>query len=445
MLPGGVGSSVRSMAQLRASPSFVAYLLALAALPFRWLSPIGSLYEHADWSDILVGLAAALWALERLRSGELIAGLRRWQVPLAMYLVLSCASAAVAVPGRGGGWSTVLLMVELAVLAVITADFSAVGDRRRVIARVIVGSALATVALGVIGLVLFYAGVHSDLIGSYGQQYIPSRLYARVQAGFESPPLLASFCIFASGVVASDDAGLGRRARIATQVSLGLLCAATFARGLIGFLLALALRSSAAMGGRRRALVAIGTTVASAAVIAGLTVGRLHLDPVKPSTISYVVPDPGNRREAFTSSLRTLGHHPLLGIGPGGLPGLNAGGPFRAHFTPLNVAATVGLPALCALLAMLWLVWRDRSRPTDVALWSAAAGMVLDGLEQDIDHFRHVWILIGLLGASRASGRGRFESGALRRGQRAPRSRSIDQSRSGEGVLSPSGESPDPS
>jgi hypothetical protein len=122
-------------------------------------------------------------------------------------------------------------------------------------------------------------------------------------------------------------------------------------------------------------------------------------NPVKPSTILYVVPDPGNRREAFVTSLHTLEHHLLSGVGPGALPGVNAGTPFRAHFTPLNVAATLGLPALAALLAMLWLIWRSRRRPTELALWSAAAGIGLDGLVQDVDHFRHVWILLGLLGS----------------------------------------------
>ena len=100
------------------------------------------------------------------------------------------------------------------------------------------------------------------------------------------------------------------------------------------------------------------------------------------------------------TSLKTFEHHPLFGIGPGALPGLNNDGvPFRPHFTPLNVAATLGLPALCALVAMLVLLWRTRRRPTDVALWSALAGIAIDGLAQDIDHFRHVWVLLGLLGS----------------------------------------------
>jgi hypothetical protein len=172
-------------------------------------------------------------------------------------------------------------------------------------------------------------------------------------------------------------------------------------RGLIGFLFAAVLRASTGLRGLRRWIVPISTALASLAAIALLTVGRLHLSPARPSTISYVVPDPGNRREAFVTSLETLGHHPLLGVGPGALPGRNRGQPFRAHFTPLNVAATLGIPALCALTAALVLVWRQRRRPTDVALWSAFAGIGVDGLAQDIDHFRHVWLLLGLLGSRR--------------------------------------------
>lgn len=396
---GSSGHARRALSLIRVSPAFGFYLAALAVLPFRWLSPAGSLQQHADWTDILVAVAAALWLLEKLRPGTLLRSLRIWQLPLALYLVLAVVAYAFAAPGRGASATTVLLMAELAVLSVITADFAAQPQRRTAIARVIAASAAVTVVLGALGLALFYAGVHSGLVGAYGEQFTPSHLYARVQAGFEAPPLLASFCIFASGVVASDDAGLSRRLRIVFQVALGLLCAATLSRGLIGFFLAVVIRWSTKLEGRRRLVVPIAAAVVSVAIIAGLTVGRLHVNPAHPTRSSYVVPDPGNRREAFVTSLKTLEHHPLVGIGPGALPGLNDGTPFRAHFTPLNVAATLGLPALGALTITVFLVWRRRRRPTDVALWSAAAGVMLDGLAQDIDHFRHVWVLLGLLGA----------------------------------------------
>ena len=383
--------------------AFDFYLLAVLTLPLRWLSPIASLYEHAQWSDILIGVATALWLVEAVRGEALRRSVRPWHVPLTIFLILGAASAAASSRPRSTSWGTVLLMIELVALSVITADFASDGERRRLIARTIVVSALGTVALAILGLILFYAGVHTGLIGAYGEQYVPSRFYARVQAGFESPPLLASFCIFASGIVANEDAGLSTPVRRATQVALGAMCALTFSRGLIGFMLAVVLRASARLHGRARWMVPVAAAVLSLGIIGALTAGRLHLNPTRPSTFSYVVPDPGNRREAFVSSLHTLGHHPLLGIGPGALPGRNQGQPFRAHFTPLNVAATLGIPALLALLAALVMVWRERRRPTDLALWSAFAGLSLDGLAQDIDHFRHVWLLLGLLASGGGS------------------------------------------
>ena len=390
----GATARVRSV---MADPAFAMYLLALLTLPLRWLSPIASLYEHAEWSDIFVAIAVLLWLLEAWRRHALRTLIRPWHLPLLLFLLFGVASATASSQSRSTSWGTVLLMCELVALAAITADFAGDRMRRRLIARTIVVSALVTVALAVLGLALFYAGVHSGLIGPYGEQYVPSHLYARVQAGFESPPLLASYCIFASGIVASEDAALPVRLRLAGQGALFFVCAITFSRGLIGFVLAAVIRGSARLRGRARWIVPVAATALGLAIIGVLTAGRLHLNPSKPSTFSYSAPDPGNRREAFVSSLHTVGHHPLLGIGPGALPGLNLGEPFRAHFTPLNVAATLGVPALLALLAALFAIWRRRVRPTDVALWSAAAGIALDGLAQDIDHFRHVWVLLGLL------------------------------------------------
>ncbi len=246
-----------------------------------------------------------------------------------------------------------------------------------------------TLALGAIAWVLFYLGVPNGLVGHYGEQLVPSSLYTRVQAGFASPPLLASFCIFASGIAASKDADLSPRLRVPTQIGLGLLCLATISRAFIGFLFALLLRYRRCKAGAGSSCRSRPWRSVSESSLR-LPVGRLHLNPVEPSTISYVVPDPGNRREAFSTSLQTFGDHPLFGVGPGALPGVNDGVPFRAHFTPLNVAATLGLPALIALSAMFWLLWRSRRRPTDIALWSALAGIAIDGLVGDVDHYRHL-------------------------------------------------------
>jgi hypothetical protein len=100
---------------------------------------------------------------------------------------------------------------------------------------------------------------------------------------------------------------------------------------------------------------------------------------------------------------RTLRDEPVFGIGPGTDPGIYFGMRFRAHLTPLNVAATAGLPALLLLTGTVVALWRGRSRPTDVAIWSGLAAVMIDGLAQDFEHFRHVWLLIGLAAATTAA------------------------------------------
>ena len=48
------------------------------------------------------------------------------------------------------------------------------------------------------------------------------------------------------------------------------------------------------------------------------------------------------------------------------------------HLTPLNVAATLGLPALLGLAFAVFALWCARARPTDLATWGMLAGLGLD-------------------------------------------------------------------
>jgi hypothetical protein len=384
----------------RGRPAYALYLLALAALGFKWLSPISAVYERAGWTDLLLAVAAGAWLLERVRSRSW-PSVRPFHLLLLAYAGITLVSAAFA-ESQGTGARNLLLVTELVVLAVLTSEYFRKQDELTGIVLVVTGVALVSGALALVGLGLFYADVKTSLIGQYGEQFISSERYARVAAGFESPPLLASFCIFASAMVAQEGAVLPRRLRLATQVVLTLLVLSTLSRGVIGFLAAMAIRYAA---GRPESLaakrLAVAAVVGGVLLMAALTVGRLHLDPTRPDTISYEVPDPGNRREAFVTGLDTLGDHPVVGKGPGSLVGFNQGAPFRAHFTPLNVAATTGIPALLILIALVAVLWRERRRPTPVATWSGLLGLGIDGLGQDIEHFRHVWVLVGVADAQR--------------------------------------------
>ena len=381
-------------------PAFALYLLALATLGFKWLSPLSSFQETAGWTDVLVALAALAWLAECARAREL-PRLRLFHLALALWIAAGLLSLAFA-EAKGTGARNVLLMVELAVLAFLTSEFASERDGLRAIVVVIAGVSLVTAAVAALGLALFYAGESTSLIGAYGEQFIRSDNYARVAGGFASSPLLASFCIFASAVVAREDSPLPARIGTVTQVALSAVVVLTFSRGAIAFFVAMGIRAAYrrldVRAARRAAVVLVAAAVA---VIAALSVGRPHLDPTSPSTISYELPDPGGRREAFETGLDTLADHPLTGKGPGTYVSFNDGAPFRAHFTPLNVAATMGLPALAALVFLVVVLWRGRRRPTSIATWSGLIGLAIDGLAQDIEHFRHVWVMLGLADAER--------------------------------------------
>lgn len=393
-----IGSAVRERA------SFGLYLAALALLPIGWLSPLGSLSERSGWTDVFVAAAVAVWIWEPRRRFSVRPALRGVYLAFGAYLSLTALSGVFAAEDRQDAAVNVLLTGELIALAVLTADYARARRERNAIVLVIMLGALLTAALAAIGLALFYLGVDTGLTGVYGEQFIASDNYARGKAGFSTPPLLASYCIFAAAVMAIDS-DVQARVRRATEHAMAVVVVMTLSRAVLGFFVAMAIRAAGIRQTRKATVLAWSVAVAAVATMAALTVGRLHLDPTRPSTISYTVPDPGNRREAFATSLDTLRDHPLLGEGPGALTGENRGVPFRAHFTPLNIAATVGLPALIAMVTALVLLWRRRQRPTDLAVWSGLAGLAIDGLGQDIDHFRHVWVLIGLAAATAGSRR----------------------------------------
>jgi hypothetical protein len=381
-------------------PAFALYLLALATLGFKWLSPLSSFQENAGWTDVLVALAALAWLAERAQAGSWPRP-RLFHLTLALWIAAGVLSVAFA-EAKGTGARNVLLMVELVALVVLTSEFAR--DRRNLQAIVVViaGVALMTALLAAVGLGLFYAGETTSLLGAYGEQFEPSDLYARITGGFATPPLLASFCIFASAIVARDDSPLPPRLTALTQVALSALVLLTFSRGAIAFFVAMGIRAAYrhwdAPIARR---VAVALVIAAVLLLGALSVGRLHVEPAHPFRSTYEVPDPGNRRQAFDTGLDTLADHPLTGKGPGTYVSINRGYPFRAHFTPLNVAATMGLPALAALIFLVVVLWRERRRPTPIATWSGLIGLAIDGMAQDIEHFRHVWVLLGLADAER--------------------------------------------
>ena len=347
-------------------------------------------------------LAAALaWLVQQWRD-EL-------RVPTPAKLLLGAFVALVALSwllapaGYGGTFGDFVGAGELVVIAYLTSRFAADPRAFKLIVWVVTVTSVLVAGAAVLGLALFYADVDNELVSGYGALQV-SADYARVQATLEHPAALGSYCIFASAVIAQGAGALPRWLRLGAQVALGLAVVLTFSRAIIGFVLATLIRIAETP---RRRMVAAAAAVACVVAMGVLT---FAVTPSGPLSLR-VSTEEGARSQELTSSIETSAEHPLLGTGPGSLPGEDpALGRRQAHNTPVGIAATLGIPALLVLVAFLLVIWRDRTRPTNRATWGGLAGLGVDGLGQDIEHFRHVWVLLGVAWAQSRRTTSRLET-----------------------------------
>jgi hypothetical protein len=352
-----------------------------------------------------VAMAALSWLDEQRREGLRFGAPA--ELALALFVALAGLSFVFAPAGWGSTFGDFVGAAALATIAFLTSRFAADREAFQLIVLVVAVTSMLVVGAALLGLVLFYADVETALVGGYGA-LVGSSDYARVQAALIHPALLGSYCVFASAVIAQGEEVLPRRLRQAAQVALAVTVVLTFSRAILGFALATLIRL--ADSPRRRA-VAAAAAIACIASMVVLSFAAISLDPSHPFDLRVSTAREPVRSQELTAAIDTAGEHPLLGTGPGSLPGEAEGfGRRQAHNTPVGVAATLGIPALLVLLAFLGLLWRDRSRPTNRATWGGLAGLGLDGLGQDVEHFRHVWVMIGLAWAQSRRTTSRLET-----------------------------------
>jgi len=377
----------------------VLYLATLALLPWGALVRFPWLHENAQWSDVVFALAAAAWAAGLVASRRL-PGLRAVHAGLALYLGWAVVSLLAASPRAASGPAKLVGVAMLVALFAVTSDMMGRPGMPPLVGRTLAATSLLTAVAAAVGVALSWFGTITPLVGTCGD-LLPGPL-SRAQAGFPHSNLLASWCVFASGALAREDAGLSRAWRRLAQAALAIAVVLTASRAILAFALAATIRGATTPFRRR-----IAGALAAALVVAigALTLVNVTFSPLRPWDLQ-LREGPSVRLESVTTSLQTLLAHPVLGTGPGTSPGLRGLQPFDAHLTPLNVAATLGLPVLGGLALAVLALWRSRSRPTDLATWGMLAGLGLDGLGQDVEDFRHVWVALGLADAGR-EGEGR--------------------------------------
>ncbi len=370
------------------------YLATLALIPWGALVPFPWLHENARSSDALFALACLAWAAG-LALERRLPRLRPVHAGLALYLGWAALSLAVAAPRQPSGPAKLLGLGMLLALFVVTSEMAGRPGMPAAIGRTIAATSVLTALAALVGVLLSAFGTITPLVGTCGD-LLPGPL-SRAQGGFPHPNLLASFCVFASGVVAREDAGLSRGWRRVVIAALAITVLLTTSRAILAFGLAAAIRH-ATTPARRRFAWGLGVSLVVAMV--GLTLVNVTFQPLRPWDVR-LREGPSVRLQSATTSLETLAAHPLVGSGLGSSPGRRGSLVFDAHLTPLNVAATLGLPALAGLAFAVFCLWRARARPTDLALWGMLAALALDGLGQDVEDFRHVWVALGLAHAGR--------------------------------------------
>src|SRR4051794_34733948 len=165
------------MAWRALSGAAVAWLIGVALIAQRWASPLSAVYSRAILADLLFGIAVLLLALEQARLRRWPQW-RAWHGWLAAYVAWTVVAAAAA-PDRTTAGKTVLLVGELALLAVLAAFVPSRPRVARALARVTLAAVAFTFGLAVLALALFYAGHRTSLLGAYGEQFTPSNTYAR--------------------------------------------------------------------------------------------------------------------------------------------------------------------------------------------------------------------------------------------------------------------------
>jgi hypothetical protein len=345
----------------------------------------------AQLSDAIAALGAAvvLATTLQLRGWSALVPSRAATVAGAGYALFACLAFATA-----GGSAMRLLgyvwLVGFGFAVSVAAQDADVAQRLR---RALIVAALIGAVTGLVGAVLFWAGKPTGLLNIAGD-LVPGD-YPRLRGTLSRANALAG--LLATGLLLLGDVPRKWRAPVAVVLATALVF--TFSRTW------LALAATGAVWWlaitpkhtRMRDIAAVLVVLGAIAVMLAVSWLEIRVDPTRPfaTTLGDGV---GTRWIHLNDALSTISAHPL-GIGPGRAATYNG---WDAHFTPINIAAVIGIPAAIAFVVLfaLALVRSIRAaRDGDVMFRGVAAALVLfgiDALARDIEDQRALWVLLGL-------------------------------------------------
>lgn len=361
--------------------------------------------------EVLFGVAFVLHALGGLRIGAALA-------PLILALAVFCVGGLLSLvpfvdqqrPVQFVAISIYLALVCIAV-AVITRD-DTLGRVRALLWGLVWGSACASVA-GILG--------YFDVAGLGGA----FTLYNRASGTFKDPNVLGTFAalplVFLTHELLTGRPGRLRNCALALLILFGSVFL-SFSRGAwlhaaASIALMTALTFLQSRDARLRGRIAFSAAVGALVVAGGLAVA-LSFDAVSKVfevraslEQSYDLGEQGR----FGSQARSVS---LLLERPNGFGPMQ----FRTHFPedPHNVYVNAfasygwlgGLAYFGLVVMTLFVGWRVALapapwRPVAVVIWSTLFVQILQGVQIDTDHWRHWYLMVGLVWGLLATGRAR--------------------------------------
>ena len=178
---------------------------------------------------------------------------------IALYVGWAALSLLASAPRHPSGGAKLVGLCMLAALFVVTSDLMGRPGMPAAIGRTIAATSLVTALAALAGVALSGYGVLTPLVGTCGD-LLPGPL-SRAQAGFPHPNLLASYCVFAAGVVAREDAGLSSVLQRVVIAALAVCVVLTTSRAILAFALAAAIRHATTEPRRRFAWGLAGVLV----------------------------------------------------------------------------------------------------------------------------------------------------------------------------------------
>ncbi|HEX5058600.1 MAG TPA: hypothetical protein VFV99_04530 [Kofleriaceae bacterium] len=383
--PAGSSDSVRHARDLGLNVLVVG--VALIALQNFPPLPI----RGAQLSDGIAGLGAPLVLATTLRIGgwSALVPSRAATVAAVGYALFACVSFATA----GGSAMRLLGYVWLVGFGFAVSVAGQDADVAQRLRRALIVAALIGAVTGLVGAVLFWTGKPTGLLNIAGD-LVPGN-YPRIRGTLGRANALAG--LLATGLLLVGD--VPRRWRVPVAIVLAVALVFTFSRswialGASGAVWWLALTPKHT---RMRDIAAVLVVLATIAVMLAVSWLEIRVDPTRPfaTTIGDGV---GTRWIHLNDALSTISAHPL-GVGPGRAATYNG---WDAHFSPINIAAVIGIPAAIAFVVLfaLALVRSIRAaRDGDIVFRGVAAALVLfgiDALARDIEDQRALWVLLGL-------------------------------------------------